>query len=215
MLYPRENDFDQYFWAAAQQQAARTGAFGVDAPTLFALAKSHAGVESGFSPTAYHFDGPDLVRNVSRGIMQIEGQTAINLGLATGADTDIFTGTKAPRDYIVSTVLGRRTGMYDPAVAIPVGVRLIADNIVGARGNLDQAIAAYNEGLPHALRDSYPFDNQDYVDAVNAKLAYFRNLPPPTDTGAATGDGSSGVPPAAVVGGAFFLLGLAWYLLKR
>lgn len=214
MLYPRENDFDQYFWAAAQEQAARTSAFGVDAATLFALAKAHAAVESGFSPTAYHFDGPDLVRNVSRGIMQIEGQTAINLGLATGADTDIKTGVGAPRDYITTTVYGRTSGMYDVAVAIPVGVRLIADNVVGARGNLDQAIAAYNEGLPHALRDSYPFDNQEYVDAVNGKLAYFRNLPPPTDTGAATGDGSSGVPPAAVVGGVL-LLGALWYFLRR
>lgn len=214
MLYPRENDFDQYFWAAAQEQAARTETCGVDAPYLFAIAKSHAGVESGFSPTAYHFDGPDLVRNASRGIMQIEGQTMINLGLATGADTDIYTGADAPRDYITSTVYGRTTGPYDPAIGIPVGVRLIADNIVGACGNLDQAIAAYNEGLPHALRDSYPFDNQSYVDAVNAKLAYFKPLPPPTDTGSAPGDGSSGVSTAAVVGGAFLLGGL-WYLLKR
>lgn len=214
MLYPRENDFDQYFWAAAQEQAARTSNYGVDAPTLFALAKAHAAVESGFSPTAYHFDGPDQTRNVSRGIMQIEGQTALNLGLATGADTDIFTGPKAPRDYATTTVFGRTTGMYDAPTAIAVGVRLIADNVVGAQGNLDQAIAAYNEGLPHALRDSYPFDNQNYVDAVNAKLAYFKPLPPPTDTGSAPSDGSSGVSTAAVVGGAF-LLGALWYFLKR
>lgn len=214
-MYPNEATYDDVFWAAAQEQAARTEQYGVDAPTLFALAKAHAAVESGFSPTAYHWDGPDAVRNVSRGILQVEGQTAINLGLATGADTDTITGPKAPRDYITSTVFNRRTGMYDVNLAVPVGVRLIADNIVGTQGNLDQAIAAYNEGLPHALRDSYPFDNQEYVDAVNAKLAYFRALPPPTDPGAATGDGSNGVTPVAAGVGIAVLLGLAYALMRR
>src|SRR6266567_2173070 len=124
-MYPNEHAYDGLRWAAAKAEAARAG---VAAAFLFALAKAHIAVESGFSPTAYHWDGPDPIRNVSRGIFQVEGVTALAMGLPVGSDTDSVIGATAPRDYGRTTVPGRRTGMYDPNLAIPVGVHIIADN---------------------------------------------------------------------------------------
>lgn len=213
IMYPNEQAYDAIFLAAAGAHP-EVQSVGVDPATFFALLKAHAAVESGFSTTAYHWDGPDAVRNVSRGIMQIEGATAIGAGLDAGDATDTQSGPKAPRDYITSTVPERTTGMYDPNLAIPFAANIIAHNLVATNGNIPQAIAAYNEGLGHALRDSYPFDNQAYVDAVQNKLTYFQGQGVPTAP--ASGDGSSGVGTAA--GGALALLvgaGILWYLLKR
>src|SRR4029077_12944464 len=210
--YAHENTYDALFWTAAQAEAQRTAAVGVDAATLFALAKGPAAIESGFDPTAYHFDGPDLILNVSRGILQIEGVTARAMGLPIGNDTDTYTGSTAPR-YNVPT---RTSGMYDVNLAIPAGVHIMADNVVATGGNLAQAIAAYNEGLPHALRDSYPFDNQAYVDAVTSKMGYFQaqGVPP---TALSPEAGSSGDGPAAVAVLLPLLLvgGLAYLVLRK
>lgn len=221
MSFPNEHAFDAYFWAAAQAQAGRTAAVGVDASMLYALAKAHAAQESGFSPTAYNFDGPDLTRNASRGIMQIEGATAEDLGLPTGADSDTESGPSAPHDYAFTTVPGRVTGMYDPALAIPVGVRLIADNVVATGGDIPRAIAAYNEGLSHALRDAPPYDNAKYVNRVTAYLQDYAAEGPPDGAGgsengagsAPTGGGAS----TGVIGGlvAVLVAGLAWLVARR
>lgn len=218
MRYPRENDYDALFWAAAQQQATRTQVVGVDAPTLFALAKAHAAVESRFTPSAYNYDGPDLVANVSRGIMQVEGATAMQWGVPTGADTDTYTGPSAPHDYGVITVPSRKSGLYDPAIGIPTGIRIIANNLVATGGDVEKSIAAYNEGLGHALRDSAPYDNQDYVTKVEAAFSYFQaqGVPSSTSDQAATPpDGSSGVGPAAVGVGILLAAAVAYFLARR
>lgn len=207
-MLDRENSYDDLIWTAANQEAARAG---VTPAFLVALGKAHIAAESKFTPTAYHWDGPDPVLNVSRGIFQIEGKTAAGLGLPTGADTDIITGPNAPRDYGTITVPGRTSGMYDVNLAIPTGFHIIATNLASTNGDVDKAIAAYNEGLGHAERDSYPYDNQDYVDAVNSYLTYFRGVtpeqaPPPSAS-------TSGASPLIAIGGLALLgLGIAAFL---
>lgn len=207
MRWVRERDFDALFVTAATAEAARAG---VDAATLLALAKAHAGVESGFSPTAYHYDGPDLTRNVSRGIGQIEGATADAAGLPTGEDTDGPQGPGAPRDYATTTVEGRTSGMYDVNLAIPFMVHIIATNLAAAGGNVREAIAAYNEGLGRAETDAAGGDtyrDESYVDAVQDAFTYFQDQAPAPATAAPSSGLSSGLVLAAVAV-ALALLGL-------
>jgi hypothetical protein len=43
--------------------------------------------------------------------------------------------------------------LYDPAIEIPIAAQLVRQNLQGASGILNVAIAAYNEGLSRALAD--------------------------------------------------------------
>lgn len=211
MRWSREADFDSLFTTAAQTEAARAG---VDPATLLALAKAHAGVESGFSPTAYHYDGPDLTRNVSRGIGQIEGATAEEAGLPTGEDTDGPQGPSAPRDYATTTEPGRTSGMYDVNQAIPFMVHIIATNLAAAGGNVREAIAAYNEGLGRAETDAAGGDtyrDESYVDAVQDAFTYFQAQPPTTTAAAPSVGGFSSGLVLAAVAVALALLGLVLF----
>ncbi len=172
--WAREAEWDSLFAAAAAAQASRAG---VTPEVLMDLVKAHAGIESGFSPTAYHWDGPDPVRNVSRGLMQIEGATAEDAGLNPGNDSDTLFGPEAPRDYAETTVPERTTGMYDPEQAIPFATNIEAGNLARNAGNLAETIAAYNEGEGGAQRDlpAGTFRDQAYVDRVQDAFAYFQS----------------------------------------
>lgn len=185
---------------------------GWTAPQFAALMRAHMKVESSFDPTAYHWDGPDAEDNVSRGLMQIEGITAKRLGQPTGADTDTITGPNAPR----YNVPGRVSGMYDPYLAIPIGGRIIRDNLLASDGDLDQAIAAYNEGPSRARADAATgsYRDQAYVDHVRAALADEW----PADSGSAPpppqgGNGVTAALPKVVIGIGLVLLG--WWLQRR
>ena len=180
--WDRENEWDSLFFTAASQEAARAG---VTPYFLMALAKAHCGRESGFSPTAYSYDGPDPVKNASRGLMQIEGITALDAGVPVGDNTDTFTGPNAPHDYARTAVPQRTAGLYDPNIAIPFGVHIIAANLAATKGNVDEAIAAYNEGLGRAHTDVLnggAFRVQGYVNDVKSNLSYFLGTVP-SDSG--------------------------------
>lgn len=181
-----QTPWDDVIQAVADREAPQVGWTGAQ---LAALVRAHMAVESGFSPTAYHWDGPDAIRNVSRGVMQIEGATAIALGLDTGADSDTQSGPDAPRDFGTTTVPERTTGMYDPYIAIPVGIRIIRENLARANGNVAQAIAAYNEGPSRAAQDAGTgsYRDQAYVDRVQARFAQELDVPPPPEPPSAAG----------------------------
>lgn len=214
--WARETEWDSLFAAAAAAQASRAG---VSAELLMDLAKAHAAVESRFTPTAYHFDGPDVVRNSSRGLMQVEGATAQEAGLDPGDDSDTLSGPDAPHDYGETTVPSRITGMYDPAQAIPFAVNIIAGNVARNHGNLPEAIAAYNEGEGRAQTDvagGGNFRDQRYVDDVLGALAYFqaqRGTPPAAAADPAPA-GSSPLTGLARLGGAVALVLLLLLLVR-
>lgn len=212
--WAREAEWDSLFAAAAAAQASRAG---VTPEVLMDLVKAHAGVESGFSPTAYHWDGPDAVRNVSRGLMQIEGATAQAAGLDPGDDSDTLTGPDAPRDYAETTVPSRTTGMYDPAQAIPFATNIEAGNLARNGGNLPETIAAYNEGEGGAQRDlpAGTFRDQAYVDRVQDAFAYFQAQRASGAEPAAPGPaGASSLGGLALAGGVVGLLVLLLVFLR-
>lgn len=138
--------YDAYFQDAAQ-------IYGIPA----SLVKAHAVVESNLDPVAIHADSGENGSGLrtSYGLMQLEGQTARNLGF-TGAWADLFT----------------------PGINIPLGAELIAQNLAAAGGDMEVAIAAYNEGIGNALADKAagrPFRTTDpnYVAKVKtARLAF-------------------------------------------
>lgn len=201
--WSRENDFDDLFRAAASREAAGAR---VAPGFLFALAKAIAAQESQFEPTAYHWDGPDSALNVSRGIMQVEGKTAQRYGLTYFGD-DGSSGPDAP-----AVDDSRRGGLYEVPTCIGIGVAVLAANLRASGGDVDQAIAAYNEGTVQAGRDAPgPYRNQPYVDAVKANLAYF--LPP--DAPAPASAVNAGKGDGLALGGVVVVLialGLFWLL---
>src|SRR2546430_13518217 len=118
------NAYDDLLFNAGQRFAGGTG---VDAGTFAALRKAHRAAESNGDPQAV---GPEPTI-VSRGLMQITVPTAQRLGYyGPWGDDATQTG-----------------GLYDPAIAIPLAGQLVRSNLLGARGDVDVAIAADNEGL--------------------------------------------------------------------
>src|SRR4029077_17728865 len=137
--------------------AARyAGGTGLDTATFAALLKAEAQVESSFDPTAYRAEPGN---RASRGLMQILDTTARDLGY-TGSLGDDATATG---------------GLYDPAIAIDLAGQLVAQNLRGTHGNLNAAIAAYNEGLARANADAasgaaWRTTDPQYVVKVRAAL---------------------------------------------
>jgi len=209
--WAREAEFDALFRAAAAREAPGAN---VPASYLVALAKAVTGEESGFDPTAYHWDGPDAALNVSRGLMQIEGTTAQRYGLSYfGIDGE--TGPNAPHFGA-----GRDGGLYIPAVNVPIGVALLAANLRSSSGDVAQAIAAYNEGLVRASREAPgPYSNQGYVDAVLDNLQYFLDQDTPSaSAGASSSDAgvNAGKAPAVVLAAGLLVLTivLLWVMFR-
>lgn len=166
--------FDSYYSVSATKYA---GVAGIDAATLFALAKGVTMQESRFDPGAYRAE--PQINDASRGLMQLLAGTAQAIGY-TGpiGDDSSHTG-----------------GLYDPQTNIDYGVRLLAENIRTAGGNLPIAISAYNAGFSaqrpgDAKRDaSGNILNQPYVDAVtNYFNGYLAQAAPSDGTQASTID---------------------------
>lgn len=147
--------YDGLFWLAATRYAGGTG---LDPASFAALLKAHAQAESAFHPGAI---GPEPVI-ISRGLMQITTATARALGYTGDLGNDVT----------------RMGGLYDPAIAIPLAAQLIRQNLQGANGAVNVAIAAYNEGLTRAKEDfaaGRPWRTTDpaYVNKVRVALADF------------------------------------------
>lgn len=166
---PVNHTYDALFLAAGQ-------AYGVDP----ALIKAHAAQESGFDPGAYRAE--PRIGDASYGLMQLLYATAVALGYSGARPT--------------VTDQQNLTGLYAPGVNVPLAARLVKQNLDGSGGNLDTAIAAYNEGLLRAIDDApnYRTFDPNYVANVKAcYAAYQADFAPP--------DSSSGPTAAGVTGG--------------
>ncbi len=178
--------------------------FGIDP----ALVKAHMAVESNFIPGATNLEGSGA--NPSSGLMQVRLSTARKLG---------FPGPQGNSQLL--------TGLYDPAVNVPLAAKLIRENLDRARGDVDRAISAYNGGWDAAKGfgtrlPSGRFGNQPYVDSVKACYAkYAGQLSGPAGTpanpvGPIFGDATGTVTPAALVAvGLAALLAFLWWLRQR
>jgi soluble lytic murein transglycosylase-like protein len=172
-LCPNNHSYDAVFAAAG-------AAYGVDP----ALVKAHAAIESAFNPRAYRAE--PRIGDASYGLMQLLYATASqysNVEEPTSADQAAL------------------SGLYAPGVNIPLGARVIADNLARASGDVEVAIAAYNEGIGRALADRSSgtpwrtFDPQYVAKVKQCWDAYrgdFAGGPPAPDTPAAAG-GSPGL----------------------
>jgi soluble lytic murein transglycosylase-like protein len=148
--------WDGLFWLAAVRYAGGTG---LDPASFAALLKAHAQVESSFDPSAFRAESGG---RASRGLLQVLDTTARALG---------YTGPLGDDET-------RTGGLYDPAIEIDPAAQLIRQNLQGANGAVNVAIAAYNEGLPRALEDEQsgqPWRTTDprYVSKVRAALDTF------------------------------------------
>lgn len=131
--------------------------YGVDP----ALVKAHMAAESAFNPRAYRAE--PKINDASYGLMQLLWRTAQR-----------FSNVAQPTDDDQTDL----TGLYAPGVNIPIGAHLIADNLQAVGGDLDAAIAAYNEGVTAALADraaGRPWRTYDpnYVAKVKSYQATF------------------------------------------
>jgi len=116
-MWQRENDFDSEITAAARK-------WGIPAEAI----KATIAKESGFDPHARRQDP----RAVSRGLMQLIEGTARGLGYAGAFFVDDVT---------------RTGGLYDPAVSIDLGAKLLAQLCRQYPGESWDAIyAAFNSG---------------------------------------------------------------------
>lgn len=185
------HQYDQVIAAAAQ-------VYGVDP----ALVKGHMAAESNFNPRAYRAE-PKL-GDASYGLMQLLHQTAAR-----------YSNVEVPTDADQANL----TGLYDPGVNIPIAAHLIADNLAATGGNVDAAIAAYNEGLPRALDDAAtgrPWRTYDpnYVAKVKSyQAAYAGDFADGGATTAPDATGTGSALPEILVGLA--ITGLLTLLLKR
>lgn len=146
-------------WASQDRYAAEIAAaadrYGVPRPLAFGLVAQ----ESGFNPSAYRAEPAyrcsrtGAVGDGSYGLTQILLCTAQGLG---------FTGSAA--------------GLLDPRTNLDLGLRYLASEIK-ARGTVAAGLSSYNGGYRPAAGYGAPiggrFANQEYVDGVLEKTAYF------------------------------------------
>lgn len=119
------------------------------------LIKGVIAQESAFKPDAVREE--PQIGDRSRGLMQLLERTARALG---------FDGDPAR--------------LFDPALNVELGTRLLAANLQQARGDWDVAISAYNAGFSRlrpwdGKREADgDFINADYVRRVRGNWAYFQ-----------------------------------------
>ena len=183
-------------------------AYGLDP----ALIKAHMSIESNFNPHATNLEGSGV--NPSSGLMQIRLSTARALG---------FPGAQGNSQTL--------TGLYDPAVNVPLAAKLIRENLDRTGGDLDRAISAYNGGYNAAKGFGIrlangTFGNQRYVNDVRTCFAKYSGtlagpVPspvPPTRPGPVVPPGTAGVtaPPVMLVAvGLAALVAFLFWLRQR
>ena len=155
-------------WRPLAVPAART--HGV--PVALILATIAA--ESGGEPYAYRAE--PQIKDASSGLMQVLRKTARALG---------YGGSFAPTDEATIKARGwPLTGIWEPAINIGLGAKLLGQNLRAARPTrgdtaLAVAVSAYNAGFSaerpgDAKRTSTgAIVNQDYVDKVLRYMARF------------------------------------------
>jgi soluble lytic murein transglycosylase-like protein len=112
----------------------------------FALIKAHAIRESSQMPEAYHYDNPKS--GASYGLLQVEWKSGSNRFSKYGVD-DAEIGNDG-------------SGLYDPEISAYLGACIMRDNLNWLKGNVRDAINAYNTGVPETKREA----PANYVDDV-------------------------------------------------
>lgn len=118
----------------------------------FALIKAHAIRESSLNSSAYRFENAKI--GASYGLMQVLWVMGSNRFQKYGYTDD---------------EIGDGSLLYDPEVNAFLGASIIRDNLVWLKGNLRDAVNAYNTGKPEA-KFKAPFN---YVNDV---LAYYNKI---------------------------------------
>ena len=114
----------------------------------FALIKAHAIRESSLNPQAFHQDNSS---ESSYGLMQVEWGTASSL-----------TNRLAKYGPYSADQLKDGSILYDPDTSAYLGACIIRDNLNWLKGNLRDAINAYNTGTTEAKSEA----PANYVDDV-------------------------------------------------
>ncbi|PWU11826.1 MAG: hypothetical protein C5B47_00250 [Verrucomicrobia bacterium] len=137
--------FSREFDEAFEKASGETG-------VPFALIKAHAIRESSLKPNAYHFDNATV--GASYGLMQVEWIAGSGRFEKYGVmDDEIRDGSL----------------LYDPEVSARLGALIIRDNLDWLKGNLRDAINAYNTGTREAKMPA-PYN---YVNDV---LKYYSEI---------------------------------------
>lgn len=139
-----KRDYDDSF----ERASAQTG-------VPFALIKAHAVRESSLNPRAYHSDG---TVGSSYGLMQVEWNASGKLANRLAKYGPY--GADQIRDGSL---------LYDPDISAYLGACIIRDNLDWLKGNLRDAINAYNTGHAEA-------GGAAPANYVNDVLTYYGNI---------------------------------------
>jgi soluble lytic murein transglycosylase-like protein len=144
----QQGGYDTTYDESFEKASAQTG-------VPFALIKAHAIRESSLKPNAYHFDNSS---EASFGLLQVEWGTASSI-----ANRLSKYGPYSADQLRDGSIL------YDPDTSAYLGACIIRDNLDWLKGNLRDAINAYNTG--HA--ESGGEAPANYVDDV---LTYYGKI---------------------------------------
>lgn len=133
-------------WARQDEYNAMIALAAVRYGVPASLIKAVIATESGFDAEAVNHNDP----GGAWGLMQMLPATAAGLG---------YTGP-------MSTLL------TSPGLAIDLGTRLLAENLVRTSGSVADSVSAYNGGWN--TKRSGGYTNQAYVNGVLALVEYFR-----------------------------------------
>ena len=139
-------DYDENF----EKAEAQTG-------VPFALIKAHAVRESSLNPNAYHYDNSSS--GASYGLLQVEWN-------ATGPNANrlIVYGSQFSADQMQNG-----SALYDPDTNCYLGACIMRDNLNRFKGNIRDAINAYNTGVAESVRaapDNYVNDVLKYYSEI-------------------------------------------------
>lgn len=198
----RENDFDDLLESALEDSDVP---WLIDAPvSSLALVKAIIARESGFRPEAFNpEEASGGGANPSYGLFQLRRSTAEGLGWR-----------------------GDPAELWDPALNIRLGVKLVAEHLERFGGNIWDAISAHQWGPRGPIEPGRKWRNPGYVNEVADHLSYFEGrrlrpgpLPPsgPGPRAPEHGPRAAAAPKPAgrSAGGLVGLLLALWALAKR
>lgn len=114
------------------------------------LVKAIVHTESSYDPDA--FRNEPRIKDASRGLMQILGRTAHDVGF------------EGPLD-----------NLFDPETNLEIGSRYLARQLKRYKGDTHSAVAAYNAGAARR-HSNQTFRNQPYVDKVMQAMQAFETF---------------------------------------